>query len=189
MKKMTIKKTKKSVKLSDGICSNPETESIVLNENDQKDMEEVLNFVMKTDIPENFVFLLRSQLQNCRKDLDIHQRRWDPKIISLCQTLFIRSPQAYDDIRKSNFVQLPSKRLLQYYKNSDFGRHGGIIMDEMTIQDDLIITKSGDSWNLVGFIDMDKNNNNIMVICSGKKKINLATHAVQFVFHGLTGFR
>ena len=199
---------------SDGICSNPETESIVLNENDQKDMEEVLNSVMKTDIPENFVFLLRSQLQNCRKDLDIHQRRWDPKIISLCLTLFIRSPQAYDDIRKSNFVQLPSKRLLQYYKNSvkqipgfneanliwmkkemdrqkvsDFGRHGGIIIDEMTIQDDLIITKSGDTWNLVGFIDMDKTNNNIMVICSGKKKINLATHAVQFVFHGLTGFR
>lgn len=216
MKKMTIKKTKKSVKLSDGICSNPETESIVLNENDQKDMEEVLNFVMKTDIPEIFVhvFLLRSQLQNCRKDLDIHQRRWDLKIISLCFTLFIRSPQAYDDIRKSNFVQLPSKRLLQYYKNSvkqipgfneanliwmkkemdrqkvsDFGRHGGIITDDMTFQDDLIITKSGDSWNLVGFIDMDKNNNNIMVICSGKKKINLATHAVQFVFHGLTGFR
>lgn len=174
---------------SDGICSNPETESIVLNENDQKDMEEVLNFVMKTDIPENFVFLLRSQLQNCRKDLDIHQRSWIQKNISLCLTLFIRSPQAYDDIRKSNFVQLPSKRLLQYYKNSDFGRHGGIIMDEMTIQDDLIITKSGDTWNLVGFIDMDKTNNNIMVICSGKKKINLATHAVQFVFHGLTGFR
>lgn len=36
----------------------------------------------------------------------------------------------------------------------DFGRHGGLIIDEMTIQDDLIITKFGDAWNLVGFVDM-----------------------------------
>ena len=81
------------------------------------------------------------------------------------------------------------KKEMDRQKVSDFGRHGGIIIDEMTIQDDLIITKSGDTWNLVGFIDMDKTNNDIEVICSGKKKINLATHAVQFVFHGLTGFR
>ena len=81
------------------------------------------------------------------------------------------------------------KKEMDRQKVSDFGRHVGIIMDEITIQDYLIITKSGDSWNLVGFIDMDKTNNNIMVICSGKKKINLATPAVQFVFHGLTGFR
>lgn len=42
---------------------------------------------------------------------------------------------------------------------------------------------------MVGFIDMDTTNNNTEVISSGKKKISLATHTVQFVFHGLTGFR
>ncbi|XP_063444845.1 uncharacterized protein LOC134725169 [Mytilus trossulus] len=62
-------------------------------------------------------------------------------------------------------------------------------MDEMSIQDDLIITKSGDSWNIVGFVDMDTTNNNIDIICKGKKTVALATHALQFVFHGLTGFR
>lgn len=71
----------------------------------------------------------------------------------------------------------------------DFGRHGGLIIDEMTIQDDLIITKSGDAWNLVGFVDTGSTNNNIDIICKGKKEMKLATHVIQFVFHGLTGFR
>ena len=72
---------------------------------------------------------------------------------------------------------------------SDFGKHGGLVMDEMSIQDDLVIQKMGDSWNLVGMVDMDNTNNNIDIICNGRKKVQLATHALQFVFHGLTGFR
>lgn len=72
---------------------------------------------------------------------------------------------------------------------SEFGKHGGLVIDEMSIQDDLIITKSGDTWHLVGFVDMDKTNNNIDIICHGKKQVLLATHALQYVFHGLTGFR
>jgi hypothetical protein len=72
---------------------------------------------------------------------------------------------------------------------SDFGKHGGLVMDEMSIQDDLVIQKMGDSWNLVGMVDMDTTNNNIDIICNGRKKVQLATHALQFVFHGLTGFR
>lgn len=32
----------------------------------------------------------------------------------------------------------------------DFGR---LIIDEMATQDDLIITKSADAWDLVGFVD------------------------------------
>ncbi|KAK3091497.1 hypothetical protein FSP39_020263 [Pinctada imbricata] len=188
--------------------------SITLDEEDHDDMEKILNLVSKFDLPEEFVVLLKSQLQNCNKDLDIHQRRWDPKIISLCLTLYVRSPQAYEDLKKSNFLQLPSKRLLQYYKNSvrqipgfneanltwmkkemekqnisEFGCHGGIVIDEMTIQDDLIITKSGDTWKLVGYVDMDTTNNNINIISNGQKKVHLATHALQFIFHGFTGFR
>lgn len=81
------------------------------------------------------------------------------------------------------------KKEMDRQKVPDFGRHGGIVIDEMTIQDDLIITKSGDTWNLVGFIDMDMTKNNIEVSCSRKKKISLATHAVQFVFQRLNGFR
>lgn len=187
---------------------------ITLDEEDHEDMEKILNYVSKCDLPEEFVVLLKSQLQNCNKELEIHQRRWDPKVISLCLTLYIRSPQAYEDLKKSNFLQLPSKRLLQYYKYSvkqipsfneanltwmkkdmekknisEFGCHGGIVIDEMTIQDDLIITKTGDTLKLVGYVDMDTTNNNISIISDGQKKVQLATHALQFIFHGFTGFR
>lgn len=32
-------------------------------------------------------------------------------------------------------------------------------------------------------------NNKISVICNKEKKVQLATHALQYVFHGFTGFR
>lgn len=59
----------------------------------------------------------------------------------------------------------------------------------MTIQDDLIITKTGDTLKLVGYVDMDTTNNNISIISDGQKKVQLSTHALQFIFHGFTGFR
>lgn len=55
---------------------------------------------------------------------------------------------------------------------SHFGMNGGIIIDEISIQDDLVIQKKGDSWNLVGFVDMDTTNNNIAILCQGEKKIH-----------------
>jgi hypothetical protein len=170
---------------------------ITLHKDDHDDMEKILNYVSKTDVPKEFVTLLKAQIDNCNRDLEVHQRRWDPKVISLCLTLYIRSPQAYEDLKNSNFLLLPSKRLLQYYKNSvkqtpkfneanltwmkkemdrqdipQFGRHEGIVIDEMTIQDDLVKTKSGDTWKLVGYVDVDDTNNNIDVICNGQKKYN-----------------
>ena len=75
---------------------------------------------------------------------------------------FFRSPQAYNDLRESGVCVLPTPRLLQYYKNSvdqapgvneqqlnwmvkeaaaknitEFGKRGGLILDEMSIQDDI----------------------------------------------------
>jgi len=59
----------------------------------------------------------------------------------------------------------------------------------MSIQDNLVIQKKGDSWNLIGTVDMGETNNNIDLICNGKKEVKLSTHALQIVFHGLSGFR
>ena len=89
-------------------------DAIILEKEDHDDMDTILSYVVENNLPDKFVVLLKSQLQNCKKDLEIHQRRWDPKIISLYLTLYIRSPQAYEDIKNSTFLQLPSKRLLQY---------------------------------------------------------------------------
>lgn len=46
-------------------CIKFKIESIVLDESNYKDSEEILNFVMKIDIFENFVFFLKFQLENC----------------------------------------------------------------------------------------------------------------------------
>ncbi|CAC5381154.1 unnamed protein product [Mytilus coruscus] len=200
-------------------CKLPQIEEnkipdIKLTVEDHNDMANILDQIVERGAPENFKIIFESQLQNCRKGLEVHQRRWDPQVISVCLALYLRSPRGYEDFKKSGLLVLPSKRLLQYYKNSikqttcfnednlkwmkqeannkqvsEFGKHGGLIIDEMSIQDDLVIQKTGDKWSLVGMVDMDSTNNNIDIICNGKKKVQLATHALQFVFHGLTGFR
>lgn len=79
----------------------------------------------------------------------------------MCLGLYIKSPSAYEQLRNAQVLVLPSKRLLQYYKNSlkqevgfsqenlkwmavesvrqkisEFGKHGGLVIDEMSIQDD-----------------------------------------------------
>ncbi|KAJ8306391.1 hypothetical protein KUTeg_016936 [Tegillarca granosa] len=191
-----------------------EESKIKLCKEDHEDMESILNKIVENGAPEQFKLLLESQLRNFKKGLEIHQRRWDQEVISVCLGLYIRSPRAYEDLKKSGLLVLPSQRLLQYYKNSikqttcfnlqnliwmqkealkqkvsDFGKHGGLVIDEMSIQDDLVIQKQRDSWNLVRIVDMDQTNNNIDILCNGRKKVQLATHALQFVFHGLTGFR
>ena len=100
-------------------------------------------------------------------------------------SIYYRSPQAYQDLGASGMLILPSKRLLQFYKNSvphapciaddnfqwmvkeankkgieEHGKRGGILIDEMTIQDDLKIIKKGDFWSIVGAIDMNNKRHN-----------------------------
>jgi hypothetical protein len=115
----------------------------------------------------------------------------------------MKSPSAYEQLRNAQILVLQSKRLLQLYKNSakqevefcednmrwmaiesvrqkvsQFLKHGGLVLDEMSIQDDLVIKRQGDSWKLVGMIDMGEPNN-ISVICNKEKKVQLATHVQQ----------
>jgi hypothetical protein len=74
-------------------------------------------------------------------------------------------------------------------KICDFGLHGGILIDEMNIQDDLVITKKGDTWDIIGMVDMGDTNNTIREVINGRKKVEMASHILQFIFHGFTGFR
>ena len=189
-------------------------ETLNLSPDSHRDMKHILESIVQNSNAGEFKLLLESQLKNNKRNLDARQRRWDPKIISICLGILLRSPQAYQTLKDSQLLILPSRRTLQYYKNvvkqkpginsenllwmkkqatiqniSDFGYHGGILIDEMCVQDDLVITKHGDSWDVVGFTDMGHTNNNIKVITGGKKKVELATHVLQYVFHGFTGFR
>lgn len=70
----------------------------------------------KTGTHENFRILLESKLQNCSSNLDIHQRRWDSKIISLCLTLYCKSLNAFDNLRQSGMLCLPAKSTLIFFR-------------------------------------------------------------------------
>jgi hypothetical protein len=66
-------------------------------------MENILYMVMSLGVPDNFKFLLEAQLKN-GQSMDIRRRRWDPKVISVCLSIFLRSPQAYEDIKTSGML-------------------------------------------------------------------------------------
>ena len=89
------------------------------------------------------------------------------------------------------FFTLPSGRLLQYYQNnvkqtprfskdvfkwmqleaekqklSPENREGGILFDEMSIQDDLVIEKVNGISRIVGFVDTGVEGDNMRFICN-----------------------
>jgi hypothetical protein len=66
---------------------------------------------------------------------------------------------------------------------------GGIIIDEMSIQKDLQISKNGDVIELVGFEDIGEEGNMCSIIRNGKNEKVLGSHALQFMFLSVTGFR
>lgn len=69
------------------------------------------------------------------------------------------------------------------------GWTGGIIMDEMAIQQDLQICKNGDVVTLIGLEDVGKEGNVCSTLRKGKMERTLGTHILQFMFLGISGFR
>ncbi|XP_070559920.1 uncharacterized protein [Ptychodera flava] len=202
----------------DQSCSHNDSDSFLdLDENDKDDLNSLWD-KLKNKIGdmardnEKLSLLLESQKENLCEN-DVRKRKWHPRIIQLCLTLWARSPQAYNDLRESGFLVLPTGRLLRYYKHSikqeaDFNRDvmhwmhieakkhgkedswtGGIIFDEMSIQEDLHISKRDGKWKLVGFVDNGSDNQVFDLLLKGKKEPQLATHVLQLVYLAGNGFR
>ena len=79
--------------------NNSGTNNIKLTEEDHIDMTNILDQIVESGAPEKFKLLFESQLQNCKKGLEVHQRRWDPQVISVCLALYLRSPRGYEDFK------------------------------------------------------------------------------------------
>jgi len=143
-----------------------------------------------------------------------HGRRWSKDIIRMCLTLWCRSPRGYTDLRNSGFIVLPSQKILQNYKNivhqeaginkeilhwmaneaqikniPPEGCEGGLVIDEMSIQPDLQFSKKKGDIQLIGFQEVTPESIIMDQIKSNKRERVLATHVLQFVFLGFTGFR
>jgi hypothetical protein len=156
--------------------------------------------------------LILNQAQNACKDP--RGRRWSENMISNCLKWYCRSPQSYESFRDSKYLLLTSKSTLIDYKNRvkqqigfdeeifdwmleeakrnnlpEEGYTGGIIIDEMSIQSDLQICKNGDVIEMSGFMDIGQEGNLCYNMRKGKNEKILGTHALQFVFLGVNGFR
>lgn len=69
------------------------------------------------------------------------------------------------------------------------GFAGGLIIDEMYIQPDLQFSKKNNDIKLIGFTEVTPESLIIEQLNSKTKQRTLATHVLQFVFLGFTGFR
>ena len=202
----TIKSTS-----SDKTEALPKACSISLSESDNADMTHIFEEVIKDCPPKVLEFLISQQQALSHKPKG---RRWNKNIIRICLTLWCRSPKCYKDLRDSGFLVLPSQRILQIYKNKinqkpgvnidllhwmkneaisrnlpPHGYEGGIILDEMSVQSDLEFCSKDGKTYVWGFTEVTDESQYIDSILSGKKEIILATHVLQFVFLGFSGFR
>ncbi|XP_070568087.1 ribosomal oxygenase 2-like isoform X2 [Ptychodera flava] len=129
-------------------------------------------------IDDDFRVLLEIQRRNLKSDPP--KRKWHPSVIQLCLTLWARNPQTCNDSRESGFLALPSGRLLSYkqsaehppgldsdithwmqqqqikYEKEYSSCNGGIVVDDVTIKENLLLSSCGGKWKLLGFVDTGK---------------------------------
>ena len=173
---------------------------------------EILEKLMPFAKEETINFML-TQITNSQKK-ERKQNRWDQKTISECLNLYTRSPEGYRGLRDSSLIELPSISQLLVYKNSikqnpgyhteifawmyqeanrrnipPEGRIGGILIDEMSIQEKLEIVKENGCIDMFGFVNLGDEGNNIENLRSGVKSKTTGTHILQLMFTGITGFR
>lgn len=140
--------------------------------------------------------------------------RWDKDVISMALSLYNRNPAAYRDITQNSWLQLPSESLIKLYKNAvqqspgivpqmmlwmsneaksqnltTEGYYGGIILDEMAIQEDIQIVHTKSSTKMFGLSDSGEDVKRMQTLNDGKLECQLANHVQQYVFSGLTGYR
>lgn len=119
----------------------------------------------------------RHQVETClkaSKRKGTHGMTYTHEWVLECILMRIKSPKLYEHIRKHKIMVLPSKSCLQKYvkdykssfglnenvfasiaektKNMDeYGRHGGILIDEMKLSESLKVTSNG---FIEGFVDL-----------------------------------
>lgn len=196
------------------LAASPSTDSdhIDLSEEDNADLMSVMEKVLPNATEEMKVLLKAQHDALSAKTKQSH--RWDKQVIRVCLTMWVRSPKAYEDLKESNMLILPSGRQLRRYKNCvpqnpgicddilewmlhtandnkipDHGRAGGIHHDETKLQEDLVLCMSGGKPTLVGWVEGSEEATNLRIVRAGKVQQTLASEVIQFSFLGYTGFR
>lgn len=69
------------------------------------------------------------------------------------------------------------------------GYSGGLVHDETKIKEGLVLSMKGGYPNLIGWVDTGEENRHANILKTNAMQVKLATHVLQIVFLGYTGFR
>lgn len=165
------------------------------------------------NMTDNQITLIAGQIESseCKNSKGM---RWPKETICMALTLYNRNPSAYRDITNNGWLNLPSESILFLYKSAikqkpgiipdmmawmrkealrqniqKCGFYGGIFLDEMAIQEDLQIVNQEKQTYLHGLVDCERDVMLMHSINEGKIERKLANHVMQYMSHGLTGFR
>ncbi|XP_028392672.1 uncharacterized protein LOC114517214 [Dendronephthya gigantea] len=186
-------------------------EMIELAEIDSQDMRVIFDGIATDRVPTNIKLLWEMQAKQMSAKSS-YGHRWDPRIIRLALDIYCKNPRALDIMRQC--IVLPSNRLLRYYKNSvsqqpgwnievlnwcrkeaerlkltEENHWGGLIFDEMKIQEDLQMKVRDGKHELVGMVELGQFHNDVKHIETGSQAAQIATHILQFIFLSDGGFR
>ncbi len=178
------------------------------NQDPEPDMKVMLQTMAPT-LDNESLSIIHSMLT--RSNSNPKEHRWGSSTIRLALNIWTASPKAYQDI--SDKLPLPSVRLLQYYKNfihqkpgfvpemlqwmhhtaeqkklPQSARRGGLIFDEMSIQQDLQLDKTGGDETLIGTVELSPECCHMDTIRQKQISHPLATHVLQMEFLGFSGF-
>lgn len=144
----------------------------------------------------------RSFIENQVENATRHPqgRRYLPQATELAMSIFTRNPRALENVNKSGLMTLPSNQHLSRIKNTikqspginegvlewmrlialeekrpDCDYSGGLLLDEMKVQEDIELKKSKNGTLLTG-----------MMAQNGE--LNMISHVLQFLYVGLGGF-
>ncbi|XP_019858496.1 PREDICTED: uncharacterized protein LOC109586734, partial [Amphimedon queenslandica] len=214
---LTVKVRRLQTKLEKAI----ETDSVVVDEETSLDFEKIME-QEEFNIAEKFsddsfqsLFWNQQKLALSKTGSKKNGVRWHPMILRWCIYLRHQSSKAYETIRDSGCIALPSQRTLRDYSNAVKAEAGFssqvdnqlllasklmtsakyhnlivVLIDEMHIREDLVYNKH--TGKLVGFTDIGDINNHLMRFEKSLDSENtpppLAKSMVSFMVKGLFTF-
>ena len=150
-----------------------------------KMMEECTGEALKEHPPDSFQHVFWQQQLQCARQKDKRQQRWHPLMIKWALYVWHLSGKAYNTIRESGFIALPSQRTLRdytYFVSSSVGFSANVdkqlmeaakidtleeyqkcvacIMDEMHVKEDLVFSKQ--TGSLISFTNLGSVNDLLM---------------------------
>ena len=202
------------VRLEKKLSESIEESGVHLDQDLDKDMKQILadtsEEIDRCYHPQSFQHLFWQQQRKASYLSDKRSMRWHPLIIKWCLYLRHLSGKAYETLKDSGIITLPSQRTLRDYTHystttigfshevdqhlvdvadlsHDLHKYVVLIIDEMHIKEELVYDKHQGS--LIGFVNLGETNNKLLefeaALSQESKKAPLASSMLVMMVRGL----